>query len=511
VTLGELLRRVPEARLQGDPSLPVTEVTYDSRQISSGGLFVAIRGAVTDGNRFVDAARKKGAAAIVSEQAPDGAGPWVQVPDARAALALFSAAALGDPSQSLRLVGVTGTNGKTTTTYLIDAALRAAGHAVGLIGTVQYRIGGRLLEASRTTPESSDLQALFRQMVDEGCTDAVMEVSSHSLELKRVHGCAFQVAVFTNLTRDHLDFHGDMESYFAAKRRLFDTYLREDGHAVINADDDRAAALVAASRGKVWTYGIEPASEAGFTPAKRAGGRGGSMKPDVSASGISLSLKGTRFRAHTPRGEFDVETPLIGRFNVENFLAGLTAALALGVEPAVALRGLLTMTGVPGRLERVNAGQDFAVIVDYAHTDDALKNLLETVRELKPRRLITVFGCGGDRDRTKRPLMGAVASRLSDVVVVTSDNPRSEPPEAILDEIQRGMLNGSRRGERHAIVDRREAIGRALEMAGPGDAVVIAGKGHETYQVQRDRTVPFDDRQVAREALAGLSLRGRKA
>jgi UDP-N-acetylmuramoyl-L-alanyl-D-glutamate--2,6-diaminopimelate ligase len=496
VRLGELLRRVPEARLQGDPSLPVTDVTYDSRRISPGGLFVAIRGSLTDGNRFVDAARKKGAAAIVSEEAPDGGGPWVQVPDARAALALFSAAALGDPGRSLRLVGVTGTNGKTTTTYLIDAALRAAGHAVGLIGTVQYRIGRRLVEASRTTPESSDLQALFRQMVDEGCHDVVMEVSSHSLALKRVHGCAFQVAVFTNLTRDHLDFHGDMESYFAAKRRLFDTYLREDGHAVINADDDRAADLIAASRGKVWTYGLEAAS---------------SMKPDVSASGISLSLKGTRFRARTPRGEFEVESPLIGRFNVENFLAGLTAALALGVEPAVALRGLLTMTGVPGRLEPVLAGQEFAVIVDYAHTDDALKNLLETVRELKPRRLITVFGCGGDRDRTKRPLMGAVASRLSDVVVVTSDNPRSEPPEAILDEIQRGMPNGSRRGERHAIVDRREAIGRALEMAGPGDAVVIAGKGHETYQVQRDRTVPFDDRQVAREALAGLSARGRKA
>ena len=547
MTLGELLRRVPEARLQGDPSLPVTEVTYDSRRVSPGGLFVAIRGAVTDGNRFVDAARKKGAAAIVSEQAPDGSGPWVQVPDARAALALFSAAVLGDPAQSLRLVGVTGTNGKTTTTYLIDAALRAAGHTVGLLGTVQYRIGERLVEASRTTPESSDLQALFRQMVDEGCTDAVMEVSSHSLALKRVHGSSFQVAVFTNLTRDHLDFHGDMESYFTAKRRLFDTYLREDGHAVINADDDRAAALAAASRGKVWTYGIEPASEAGFTPAKRAGGRGGReversetsanpayttrrasvaprilggaplappssrMKPDVSASGIALSLKGTRFRTRTPRGEFDVETPLIGRFNVENFLAGLTAALALDVDPAVALRGLLTMTGVPGRLERVNAGQDFAVIVDYAHTDDALKNLLETVRELGPRRLITVFGCGGDRDRTKRPLMGAVASRLSDVVVVTSDNPRSEPPEAILDEIQRGMPSGPRRGERYAIVDRREAIGRALEMAGPGDAVVIAGKGHETYQVLRDRTVPFDDRQVARELIAGLSLRGRKA
>ena len=492
MTLGELLRRVPEARLQGDPSLPVTDVTYDSRRVSPGSLFVAIRGAVTDGNRFVDAARKKGAAAIVSEQAPEGAGPWVQVPDAREALALFSAAVLRDPAQSLRLIGVTGTNGKTTTTYLIDAALRAAGHTVGLLGTVHYRVGGRLVEASRTTPESSDLQALFRQMVDEGCTDAVMEVSSHSLELKRVHGCAFQVAVFTNLTRDHLDFHGDMESYFAAKRRLFDTYLREDGHAVINADDDRAPALASVSRGKVWTYGLE-------------------AKADVSASGIALSLKGTRFRTRTPRGEFDVETPLIGRFNVENFLAGLTAALALDIDPAVALRGLLTMTGVPGRLERVNAGQDFAVIVDYAHTDDALKNLLETVRELKPRRLITVFGCGGDRDRTKRPLMGAVASRLSDVVVVTSDNPRSEPPEAILDEIQRGMPNGARRGERYAIVDRREAIGRALEMAGPGDAVVIAGKGHETYQVLRDRTVPFDDRQVARELIGGLSLRGRKA
>jgi UDP-N-acetylmuramoyl-L-alanyl-D-glutamate--2,6-diaminopimelate ligase len=491
VTLGELLRRVPQARLEGEPSLPVTEVTYDSRRIVPGGLFVAIRGAVTDGNRFIDAARKKGAVAVVSEQAPDGAGAWVQVPDTREALALLSAAALGDPSRSLRLVGVTGTNGKTTTTYLIDAALRAAGHAVGLLGTVHYRIGGRLVEATRTTPESSDLQGLFKEMVAEGCSHAVMEVSSHSLELKRVHGCSFQVAVFTNLTRDHLDFHGDMDRYFAAKLRLFDTYLSEGGHAVINADDDRAGALKAVTRGKVWTYGLD-------------------KKADVSASGISLSLKGTRFRAHTPAGEFDVDAPLIGRFNVENFLAGLTAALALGLAPDVALRGLLTMTGVPGRLERVNAGQDFAVIVDYAHTDDALKNLLETVRELKPRRLITVFGCGGDRDRTKRPLMGAVAARLSDVVVVTSDNPRSEPPEAILEEIQRGM-NGNRRRERHMIVDRREAIARALEMARPGDAVVIAGKGHETYQVLRDRTIPFDDRQVAREVLAGLSLRGRKA
>ena len=516
MTLGELVRRVPEARLSGDVSLPVTDVTYDSRRATPGSLFVAIPGTVTDGNRYVDAARKKGAVAVVSEQPPDGAGAWVQVPSAREALALLSAALLGDPAESLRLVGVTGTNGKTTTTYLIDAALRAAGHAVGLIGTVQYRIGGRLMEATRTTPESSDLQALFRQMVDEGCQDAVMEVSSHSLALARVHGCAFQVAVFTNLTRDHLDFHGDMDAYFLAKRRLFDTYLRPDGHAVINADDDRAAELAAASRGKVWTYGIEAASGAGLTPAERAGGLGGaplappSSSIDVTASGITLSLKGTRYSVRVPGGTHEVESPLIGRFNVENFLAGLTAALALGLDARTAIDGLVTVTGVPGRLERVNAGQEFAVIVDYAHTDDALKNLLETVRELKPRRLITVFGCGGDRDRTKRPLMGAVAARLSDVVVVTSDNPRSEPPEAILEEIQRGM-NGSRRTERYAIVDRREAIARALEMAAPGDAVVIAGKGHETYQVLRDRTVPFDDRQVARELIGNLSLRGRKA
>jgi UDP-N-acetylmuramoyl-L-alanyl-D-glutamate--2,6-diaminopimelate ligase len=451
---------------------------------------VAVRGTATDGNQFVDAARKKGAAAVASEEPPRPGGPWLQVPDAREALATLSAEVLGRPADALTLVGVTGTNGKTTTTYLIDAVLRAAGHKTGLLGTVQYRVGDRLAEAARTTPESSDLQALFRQMVDEGCDHAVLEVSSHSLELKRVHGCAFQVAVFTNLTRDHLDFHGDMERYFLAKRRLFDTYLRPSGHAVINLDDDRAPELIAASRGRVWTYAV------GGGPA------------DLQATDVRLSLDATRFRARTPVGDLDVHTPLLGRFNVQNVLAALGGTLALGVDPGAALRGIASVSGVPGRLERVLGGQDFTVVVDYAHTDDALKNLLETIRELRPRRVITVFGCGGDRDRTKRPLMGAVAARLSDVVVVTSDNPRSEPPEAILEEIQRGM-NGGRRAERHAIVDRREAIVRALEMAQPGDAVVIAGKGHETYQVLRDRTVPFDDRQIAREVLTRLALRGK--
>jgi UDP-N-acetylmuramoyl-L-alanyl-D-glutamate--2,6-diaminopimelate ligase len=412
------------------------------------------------------------------------------VKDAREALALLSAAVLGDSARSLELIGVTGTNGKITTTYLIDAALRAAGHKVGLVGTVQYRVGDRLADATRTTPESSDLQALLREMVDAGCSHAVLEVSSHSLELKRVAGIAFKVAVFTNLTRDHLDFHGDMETYFQAKRKLFSDLLRPDGRAVINADDDRAAELVAASPAPVWTYAIDRAA-------------------DFRAESVQLGLEGTRFRVRSPLGTHEVTSSLVGRFNVQNLLAAFAAAVAAGVDAEAALRGLATVTGVPGRLERVPGARGFSVVVDYAHTDDALKNLLEAVRELGPSRVITVFGCGGDRDRTKRPLMGAVASRLSDVVIVTSDNPRSEPPEAILEEIQKGM-NGGRKAERHAIVDRRDAIARALEMARPGDAVVIAGKGHETYQVLRDRTVPFDDRQVARDILSRLGLRSRK-
>jgi UDP-N-acetylmuramoyl-L-alanyl-D-glutamate--2,6-diaminopimelate ligase len=305
-----------------------------------------------------------------------------------------------------------------------------------------------------------------------------------------VAGLEFGVATFTNLTRDHLDFHGDMDAYFQAKRKLFADLVKTDGRSVINADDDRAPDLAAASRAPVWTYGIE-------RPA------------DFRAEDVQLALDRTRFRVRSPVGVFEVQTALVGRFNVQNVLAAFASAVAAGVEPDVALRGLATVTGVPGRLERVQGASGFAVIVDYAHTDDALKNLLETVRELAPTRVITVFGCGGDRDRTKRPLMGAVASRLSDVVIVTSDNPRSEPPEAILEEIQRGM-NGGRKAERHAIVDRREAIARALEMARPGDAVVIAGKGHETYQVLRDRTVPFDDRQVARDILSRLSVRSKK-
>jgi UDP-N-acetylmuramyl-tripeptide synthetase len=491
VRLQELVARLPGAELSGDGALEIADVTHDSRRCSAGSLFVAIRGTVTDGNHFVEAARKKGALAVCSEAPPVGEGAWVRVADARKALATLSAALLGDPARSLELVGITGTNGKTTTAYLVDSALRAAGERVGLVGTVEYRLADRVAEAVRTTPESSDLQALFREMVDAGCRRAVLEVSSHSLALDRVHGLEFRVAVFTNLTRDHLDFHGDMDAYFAAKRTLFERHMRPDGHAIVNLDDDRAPELRAASRGTVWTYSVDD-------PAA-----------DVHAQELQLSLDGTRFRAQTPAGPLDVETVLLGRFNVQNVLAALGAGLALGLPPDAVRRGIASLRGVPGRMERVAAGQPFTVLVDYAHTDDALKNLLETVRGLKPRRVITLFGCGGDRDRTKRPLMGAVASRLSDLVVLTSDNPRSEPPEAILAEIRRG-IPPSRAKDTLVIADRRDAIARAIEDAGPGDVVVIAGKGHESYQVLRERTVPFDDRQVAREVLSRLVPGGRR-
>ena len=489
--LADVVARLPGSEITGEPGLEIASVTHDSRRAGPGALFVAIRGLATDGNDFVDAARKKGAVAVVSENVPRGAGTWVRVPDARAALALFSAAVLGDPARSLELVGVTGTNGKTTTTYLIDSALRAAGETVGLLGTVEYRIGRRIAEAVRTTPESSDLQALFREMVDAGCRRAVLEVSSHSLALERVHGLEFKVAVFTNLTRDHLDFHGDMDAYFAAKRVLFERLLRADGHAIVNLDDDRAPDLLRASRGKAWTYSLA------------------NPKADLFAEEMRLGLDRTRLRARTPMGVLELETALVGRFNVQNVLAALGAGLALGLRPDAAQRGIATLPGVPGRMEKVSAGQDFTVLVDYAHTDDALKNLLETVRGLSPRRVITVFGCGGDRDRSKRPLMGAVAARLSDVVILTSDNPRTEPPEAILDEIRRG-IPASRAQDTLVIPDRRDAIARALEMGREGVVVVIAGKGHETYQVLRERTVPFDDRQVARDVLARLAGAGGK-
>ena len=465
----------------------VTGVAYDSRAVKAGDVFVALKGRHADGTMFARQAIERGAAAIVSEEpAPPGADrPWAIVSDARLALALLATTFFRDPSLDMRVVGITGTNGKTTTAYLIASIFEAAGIRCGILGTVAYRIGARTREATRTTPEAPDVQALLREMVDEGCGACAMEVSSHALSLRRVDGMTFAAAVFTNLTRDHLDFHADMEDYFRAKRRLFEM-LPRDAPSLLNVDDPRGEALADAG-GRPVTYAINK-------PA------------DITPGPLSFSLDGLRFDVRTPRGTLQIDSQLVGRPNVYNILAAVSTATALDIPFDAIERGIHRLEGVPGRFQIVSGARDeVTVVVDYAHTDDALRNLLETARPLSRGRLITVFGCGGDRDRTKRPLMGAVAGRLSDLVVITSDNPRSEDPMRIIEEIQRGITVDTRKGgepRQLAIVDRRAAIAKAIEMAGSGDLVLVAGKGHEKYQVIGDRVLPFDDVAVAREALA---------
>jgi UDP-N-acetylmuramoyl-L-alanyl-D-glutamate--2,6-diaminopimelate ligase len=502
MTVGELLGTLDPAAgaHAGDrsASIAATGVAYDSRRVAPGAVFVALRGHQDDGAHYAPQAVARGAAAVVAETAaPAGITvPWVTVPDARLALALLADRYFEHPSRALRVIGITGTNGKTTTAYLLRAILEAAGQRCGLMGTVVYSVGTDDREATRTTPEAPDVQQMLREMVDNGCTAAVMEVSSHALALKRVDGLCFAAGVFSNLTRDHLDFHGDMEAYFAAKRRLFEL-LPPDAPGVLNLDDPRGVSLQATARRAV-TYAMRHAA-------------------DVTPEPFSYSLSGLQFVVRTPRGPVHVRSSLVGQPNVYNLLAAIATADALGIPHPAIEAGIATLPGVPGRFQVVSgAGDDIAVVVDYAHTDDALKNLLETARALATGRLITVFGCGGDRDRTKRPLMGAVAGRLSDVVVVTSDNPRTEDPAAIIDEVLRGIPGPSARSARPAtgpevltIVDRRDAIGRAVERARPGDLVIVAGKGHEKTQVIGTRQLPFDDVAVSREALARRRSRER--
>jgi UDP-N-acetylmuramoyl-L-alanyl-D-glutamate--2,6-diaminopimelate ligase len=465
----------------------VTGVSYDSRTVRAGQVFVALRGQHADGTAFARQAIERGAAAIVSEQpAPEGVRvPWAMVEDARLALAVVAAAFYRDPSREMQVIGITGTNGKTTTAYLVASIFEAAGIRCGLLGTVAYRIGDVVHEATRTTPEAPEVQALLRQMIDEGCGACAMEVSSHALSLRRVDGMTFAAGVFTNLTRDHLDFHADMDEYFRAKRRLFEMLPRE-APSLLNLDDPRGSALIDAG-GRPVTYAIGRAA-------------------DITPGPLSFSLDGLTFDVRTPRGTLHVRSTLVGRPNVYNILAAVSAATALDLPFDAIERGVQALAGVPGRFEMVSGKKDeVTVVVDYAHTDDALRNLLETARPLARGRLITVFGCGGDRDRTKRPLMGAVAGRLSDLIVITSDNPRSEDPSRIIEEIQRGITADTRKdaGQRLlTIVDRGAAIARAIELARPGDLVLIAGKGHEKYQVIGDRVLPFDDVAVAREALS---------
>jgi UDP-N-acetylmuramoyl-L-alanyl-D-glutamate--2,6-diaminopimelate ligase len=504
MTVGDLLRTLdrvpgltmPAARAAHASPLLGTQcsaVTHDSRRVGSGAIFVALVGLKANGAVFAPQAIAAGASAVVAESpAPaDVTVPWITVNDARLALAWLSAEFFGHPSREMAVVGITGTNGKTTSSFLVNAIFDAAGIHCGLMGTVTYRIGDRAFDATRTTPEAPDLQGFMRDMVSGGCGACVMEVSSHALALRRVDAIQFAAAVFTNLTRDHLDFHADMEDYFAAKRRLFEM-LPAEAPALINADDPRSAALVEVVTRPV-TYGITKTA-------------------DVTPGPLSFTLHGLDFEIRSPHGVVHVRSRLVGKPNVYNILGAVGTALELGVPIEAIEDGLHRLPGVPGRFEVVSStADDVTVVVDYAHTDDALRNLLETARPMATRRLITVFGAGGDRDRTKRPLMGMVAARLSDVMVITSDNPRTEDPERIIEEVKRGADAETRQSAAAIVteVDRRAAILQAVRDADPGDLVLIAGKGHEKYQEVGARRLAFDDIEVAREALEARRVKSR--
>jgi UDP-N-acetylmuramyl-tripeptide synthetase len=489
--------------LEGDGP-EVRSLHYRSQDVRPGGVLGAVRGSVADGHDFVADALARGAAALVVERPVAAAGTAVlQVPDTRRALAELAAAFYGRPSEGMTVVAVTGTNGKTTTTYLIESILEQAGHPTGVVGTINYRYAGRSFPNPVTTPESLDLQRILADMRSAGVRHAVLEASSHAIQLARIHACRMDVAVFTNLSQDHLDFHGDMPAYWAVKQALFTEHLRsgpkaDQAVAVVNTDHAHGRELAQTLGARVVRVGTAPDC-------------------DVCGEDIACSLDGIRGALRRGADRVEFASPLVGRHNIENILCAAGAALALGIRPDAVGRGIADLSCVPGRLERVANGAGIGVYVDYSHTPDALENALRALRALTSGRLICVFGCGGDRDRKKRPIMGAIAARLSDLAVVTSDNPRSEPPQAIIDEIlpglrREGVLPVGREAaaDRPGYVDepdRRRAIATGIGAARPGDAVLIAGKGHETYQVIGARTVHFDDREEAARVLAGLPAR----
>ncbi|MBI1746036.1 MAG: UDP-N-acetylmuramoyl-L-alanyl-D-glutamate--2,6-diaminopimelate ligase [Acidobacteria bacterium] len=481
--LGTILSAIKQRYTHtGSPSQPVTAVVYDSRRVIPGSLFVAMKGEQTDGHLYVRQAIANGATAILSERAPiDNDVAWVSVADARKALAQVSAAFYHDPTARMEMVGITGTNGKTTTAYLVDSVLRVGGEKVCLVGTINARIGDEdIRPAERTTPEAPDLLALLDQACARGCRYGVMEVSSHALDRSRVYGFRFRVAVFTNLTRDHLDYHGDFESYFQAKRRLF---VNETGVApdlcVINIDDPWGRRLAAELPAAV-TYGLSDLAA-------------------VHAVSYTYDVKHIRVEVGIAGRSLEIESTLPGKANVYNILATVATCAGLKLSDQTIQHGIAALPCVPGRVERICEGQPFELLVDYAHTDDALRNLLELMKDCTTGRIITVFGCGGDRDRSKRPLMGEVAGRYSDLTVATSDNPRREDPYEILKEIEPGLKASG--GAYILIADRRAAIRHAITQAQPTDVVVVAGKGHETTQTVGHQAIPFDDRLVARELL----------
>jgi len=490
--MGELASLLVTARLTGDPQTEITGIQTDSRKVKPGDLFICLPGHTVDGHDYAGKALDAGAAALVAER-PLGLGAAeLLVKDSRLAMAVIADRYFGHPSAKVRTIGVTGTNGKTTTTYLIERILNDAGKSAGVIGTIEMRYAGRVYPMSGTTPEALELHRHLADMADAGVAYCAMEVSSHGLDQGRAKGVRFRTAIFTNLTQDHLDYHGTMEQYAAAKSLLFSRLgngyaadERDRSYAVLNADDPASAGFAKATAAEVITYGVREDA-------------------DVRASDIRITARGASFHVRTFRGEADIQLRMVGAYNVYNALGALTAALLEGVPLEAIKASLEAIPGVPGRVETVDAGQDFAVIVDYAHTPDGLENVLRTVKEFAERRVICVFGCGGDRDRTKRPIMGRIAARYADHVMVTSDNPRSEDPVRILQDIEAGLRGDGVPADRYdMIVDRREAIRKAVAMASAGDVVLIAGKGHETYQLIGKETLEFDDRLVAAEAIRG--------
>lgn len=487
--LKDLIRPLTIYRATGDLNIEITGIEVDSRQVKPGDLFIALRGFTVDGHEYIAQAVEKGAAAVLVEQSISNLSiPVIEVKDTRKALAIVSTKFYRYPTKEMKLIGVTGTNGKTTTTYLIEQLLTDAGHKTGVIGTIQMKVGEKTFPVKNTTPDILDLQKSFRMMRDEGCEYSVIEVSSHALSLGRTWGSQFRIGVFTNLSQDHLDFHETMEKYKEAKGLLFSQLANQYGdepedhaYAVLNADDEASKYYAQITPAQVITYGIDQAA-------------------DVQAKYIQISPEGMEFELHTFRGIRQVKTKLIGKFNVYNLLAAISTALIEGISLDQIVESITKISGVNGRFEPVHAGQDFTVIVDYAHTPDSLENVLRTIREFAGKRVTCVVGCGGDRDRSKRPLMAQIATRYSDWSVFTSDNPRTEDPEAILRDMVAGVKDENL-NEYTVIPDRREAIYVAIEKAKPGDIVLIAGKGHETYQEIHGVRYDFDDRLVAREAI----------
>lgn len=490
--LNELSSCLAAARLIGDGSVEVADLQIDSRTVKPGDLFICLPGHTVDGHDYAPQAEAAGAVALVTERPLETGLPQIVVDDCRFAMAVLANVFFGSPSGRMKVIGVTGTNGKTTTTSLIERIMLDHGIKTGLIGTIQMRYGGQSYPTSGTTPEALELQRHLHNMASQGVACCVMEVSSHALVQGRVKGTDYRTAVFTNLTQDHLDYHHSMEEYRAAKGLFFSRlgnaispWKEERKYAVLNADDEASGYFAAQTAAEVITYGID-------RPA------------NVRASQISITAKGTSFHVESFAGAADIKLRMVGKFNVYNALAAITAALLENIPLEQIKASLEAVPGVDGRVEPVDEGQPYAVIVDYAHTPDGLENVLRTVREFAEGRVLTVFGCGGDRDRTKRPIMGRIAARYSDHVLVTSDNPRTEDPQLILQDIEAGLREDGVSPDRYElIVDRKEAIGKAIDMASSGDVVLIAGKGHETYQLIQGAVLDFDDRLVAKEWIRG--------